>query len=441
MSEAHPYFRDRPVKAMGARISGIVLLVFAAAAMAAWWFLPPPLPNAVRLGTGPVDGHYARFGELLRPEVGERGIELDLIATAGSMENIRLLLDGEIDVGLVQSGNLSDAEAEQLVSIAAVFYEPVLVVERADWGSDHIEGGRIAIGAPGSGANALTRDLLEDQGVREGDPPGTEFVEIGDELALEALRTGAVDSGVFVTSLDLPWVRSLFADTSLTVTDFPLALAFTRHYRYLQRLEIPAGLIDLKSKIPASDVEVIATTASLVTRADINGAIIPLLIESAREKLYQGGLLAGPEEFPSAHGVEAPLANEALHYFENGPSFFYRWLPFRYAHAATRLTIVLLPLLTLLYPLLRSAGPTYRWFNQRRVYRWYRVLQRVEQEMDASTDAADLERIRRELDRVDDEIRGTHVPARFGANLFALRAHQRLLVERMNMLEERGAGS
>jgi len=148
---------------------------------------------------------------------------------------------------------------------------------------------------------------------------------------------------------------------------------------------------------------VIATTASLVIKPDINRAIIPLLIESAREELYQGGLLAGPEEFPSAYGVEAPLADEALRYFEQGPSFFYRWLPFRYAYAATRLSIVLLPLLTLLYPLLRSAGPTYRWFNQRRVYRWYRVLQSVEAEMDSSADAANLKKIGKKLESVDDE--------------------------------------
>lgn len=440
MSKARRYFRNRPVKGMGVRISGAVLFLFALAVGVAWWFLPPPLPDVVRMGTGPVDGHYTGFGEVLRTEVRTHGIELDLVTTAGSMENIRLLLDGEIDVGLVQSGNLSDAEAEQLVSIATVFYEPVLVVQRADWDSDHIEGGRIAIGAPGSGSNALARELLEDQGVRHGEPPGTEFVEIGGELALEALRAGAVDSGVFVTSLDLPWVRSLFADPGIEVSDLALAEAFTRHYRYLQRLVIPAGLIDLKFEIPASDVQVIATTASLVTRPDINGAIILLLIESAREELYQGGLLAGPEAFPSAFGVEAPLADEALRYFEHGPSFFYRWLPFRYAYAATRLSIVLLPLLTLLYPLLRSAGPTYRWFNQRRVYRWYRVLQSVEAEMDASADAANLEKIGKKLESVDDEIRSTHVPARFGANLFALRAHHRLLVERMETLRKRGAG-
>jgi hypothetical protein len=255
---------------------------------------------------------------------------------------------------------------------------------------------------------------------------------------VEALRAGEIDSGIFVTSLDVPWARILFADADLRVTHFDVAEAFTRHYRYLRRIVIPAGLIDLRSVIPPEELEVIATTASLVVGPEIHHALIPLLIESAREQLYQGGLLAGPEEFPSAHGVEAPLAEEALDYFERGPSFFYRWLPFRWAFATTRLTILLIPLLTLLYPVFRSAGPAYRWVVQRRIYRWYRVLRRVEDRIDASHDAASLAQVRQELEHVGDEIRATLVPSRYGANLFALRAHHRLLLDRLTGIEETG---
>ncbi|MCP3869152.1 MAG: ABC transporter substrate-binding protein [Gammaproteobacteria bacterium] len=441
MEKPRPDFGDQRSRKLRFRISGAALLVFLLAAVAAWWFLPPSLPHVVRLGTGPVGGHYARFAEALRAEVREQGIELELVTTVGSAENIRLLLEGEIDVGLVQSGNITAAEAARLVSIAAVFYEPVLIVERADWESGHIQGGRIAIGLPGSGSNLLARKLLEDQGVRDGIPPGTRFVEIENEQALEALWDGRVDSGIFTTSLDLPWVESQFTDTDLRVTNFSLAEAFSRHYRFLQRIRIPAGLINLKDEIPPNEMDVIATTASLVTRPDVHSALIPLLIASLREQLYQGGLLAEPERFPSAHGVEAPLADGALDYFERGPSFFYRWLPYRYAHAATRLSIFLLPFLTLLYPLLRSLGPTYRWVNQRRVYRWYSVLERVEKEMDESADAINLDRIYRKLDKVEEEIRDTHVPSRFGGELFALRAHLRLLFERSEKLRNKRSAS
>ena len=444
MSKVRRLFSNRLYRNVGVRISGSVLLVFVVAVVVAWWFLPPPLPTVVRLATGPVDGHYARFGKALRETIAEQGIEVELVATAGSMENIRLLLDGKVDVGLVQSGNLTDAQAARLESVATVFYEPVLVVERADWESEHgsdIDGGRIAIGLPGSGSNALARALLADQGITKGTPPGTRLVEIGGDQAVKALQTGEVDSGIFVTSLDLPWVRTLFADPGLRVTHFALAEAFTRHYRYLRRLVIPAGLIDLRAEIPPQDIQVIATSTSLVIRPEAHHALIPLLIESAREQLYQGSLLADPEEFPSAHGVEAPLAEEALQYFERGASFFYRWLPFQWAFTATRLTIILLPFLTLMYPFVRSAGPTYRWFIEHRIYRWYGVLRRVEEQMDASGDAASLEQVHKELERVGTEIRGTNVPAKYGANLFALRAHHRMLLDRLESLENNGRSS
>ena len=74
-----------------------------------------------------------------------------------------------------------------------------------------------------------------------------------------------------------------------------------------------------------------------------------------------------------------------------------------------------------------------------RVYRWYRVFQRLEQQMDASGDAASLEQVGKELERVGEEIRRTHVPARYGANLFALRAHHRLLLDRLVSLEKQAS--
>ncbi len=435
MTKVRPRFRDRSLREMRFQITGASVIVLAVAFTLAWRFMPEPLPKLVRLGAGPSGSEYARFGEELRDVVAEQGVEIELVTTAGSMENIRLLEAGEIDVGLVQSGNLSDPEASELRSVAAVDYELILMVERADWGRDHLEGGRIAIGVPGSGGHQLARQFLADQGVREGVPPGTRLVDIGHEPALAALLAGEIDTGIFVVPVEAPWVRTLFADPGLRVTDFALAEAFTRHYRYLRRLEIPAGLLDLHSEIPRKSVEVIATTASLVIGADTHEALIPLLIEGTRTQLRQGSLLAGPGEFPSAIGVDAPLADEARAYFERGPSFLYRWLPFRWAFAATRFAVLLVPLLTVLYPLYRSATPAYRWLVQHRVYRWYRVLKKLERRMDASRDAATLQEVRVDLDRIGVEIRRTLVPARYASSLFALRAHHLQLVGRIESLE------
>jgi len=435
VSKAHPDLDDHSLRNTVIRFGVGSICTFVLAAVVAWFFLPPPLPDVVRFGTGPDGGYYARFGKALQQQVFERGVKLEPVTTAGSMDNIRLLLEGKIDVGLIQGGNLSHVEARQLSSVASVFYEPLLQVVRADWNASHIEGGRIAIGDLGSGVHALATQLLEDQGVQDGTPPGTTLVSIGGQRAVDALRAGEIDSAVFVTPITVPWVRTLFTDPGLRIVNFALAEAFSRHYRYLKRSVIPAGLIDLRSEVPSEDTEVIVTTASLVVRPDIHPALIPLLIESARGQLYQGSLLASPGEFPSAYGVEAPLAEEARQYFEQGPSFLYRWLPFRYASAATRFMIILIPLLTLLYPLIRMAGPAYRMVNRGRIYRWYRVLKKIEKNMDADNDSASFRQIRKELEQLDAEIRSMHVPSGYSAELFTLRVHQRLLVDRLASLE------
>jgi len=46
-----------------------------------------------------------------------------------------------------------------------------------------------------------------------------------------------------------------------------------------------------------------------------------------------------------------------------------------------------------------------------------------------------LPQICKEIERIGDQIRHTHVPASYGASLFELRVHHRLLVDRLESLE------
>ena len=419
---------------IGLKVWGTATLLFLLASLVVWSIIPPALPKVVRLATGPRQGHYRIFGEALKRRLGEQGIELELVETRGSGENVRLLEQGEVDVAVVQSGVLS-RDAEGLESICSVFFEPVLIVYRGaldeqdpDW---TVSGKRIAMGHPGSGPHALLTRVLDKYGVGRGDGAGTALVEVGGPEAIAALRSDEVDVAFFVTSLDVEWVPGLFDDSLLKVRDLRFSEAVTRHFRFLKRLEIPAGLIDIRRGIPEKKLHLLATTASLVMRSETPSGIIQILIEACRSELSDGDLLAEPGEFPSPHGVDAPIHEDAARYFRHGPSYFYRVLPFRAAHLATRLMLLLLPLLTLLYPLLKSAGPLYRWVFLRRVFSWYRVLRSIEARIDGNSDPAVREELRAELARIGDEIRQTQVPNRFAADLFHLRQHHRLLLERL----------
>ena len=418
---------------LGSKVWGGALLLCIGGFLAVWPFIPPRLPGVVRLATGPADGSYNRFGEALRDELAESGVTLELVPTSGSVENIELLLSTEedVDLALVQSGCIQKRDEARLPSVAALFYEPVLFFYEAGRVLDsqtQLTGWRIAVGEVGSGTRDLATLLLERQ-------TGIDRVEIGGPKAVEALLAGEVDAAAFVTSLEVPWLRPLFENPRFQFYAFEQADALTRHYRFLTRITIPKGLVDLGGQIPPEDVEVIATTTSLVMRESAHSGLIPVLIESCRNLVSQGSLLAAPGTFPSPYQVDAPLHEDAARYFRRGPSLFHRYFPFQIASLLSRLSILILPLLTLLYPLIKSAGPVYRWLVLRRIYRWYRVLRAIENEMDGIQGAKGYSQLREEIGLVRAEVRETQVPVRFAADLYQVRHHIRILVERLDQLE------
>jgi len=431
---------DLGARRLHLKVWGPALGAFVVACFVIWHFVPPPLPRTVRLATGPADGHYGVFGVAMRRQLADDGIELQLVATSGSAENIQRLLAGEVDLALIQSGDLTRAEAARLHSVCAVFLEPCFAFYRAeldqtpDW---EVPGKRVAAGPEGSGTRVIVTRLLDHVGARPGDAAGTRFLDLGGTRAAAALRRGDVDIAMFVTAPEVPWLPQLFGDENLRVYSFEYAEAWTRRYRYLTQLVIPKGLVDLKRNLPAEDVKVVATTTSVVMRPGVHQGLIPLIIEQCRDELGRGSLLAAPGTFPSPHGVDAPLHDDAAHYFRHGPSFLHRWLPARLAHTVTRMTILILPLLTLLYPLFKGVGPLVRWIARRRVFSWYRVLRALEAELEATDDAEVRAQVQTELERIGDEIRHTQVPVRYAADLFHLRHHHRLLVERVERLERR----
>ena len=64
----------------------------------------------------------------------------------------------------------------------------------------------------------------------------------------------------------------------------------------------------------------------------------------------------------------------------NGPSIFARFLPFWVAVWGERALILMLPLLGVLLPLFRVGPPIYRWQIERKIYRWYKHLGRIERD-------------------------------------------------------------
>ncbi|QEX15113.1 hypothetical protein FRZ44_03930 [Hypericibacter terrae] len=405
------------------RTYGLILLLVAVGFYIAVQYMAPLPPRSMKLATGVAGGVYADIGERYRKILGDEGITLELVPTEGTAANLALLTDpkGEVDAALIQGGVGSADLQPDLRDLGSLFLEPVWVFSRE--GSrvrrlTDLADQRIAIGQPGSGTQIVARQLLSASGVGPGE---AELVEVGGDQAAAQLETGDVDAAFFVSARISPLLARLAANHDLVLMDFDRAPAFRYALPFLSVVTLPAGTIDLPRDLPRNDITMVAPAAQLVIRKELHPALVHLLLD-ATAKVHRSRQDFAPEgRFPSATLVDYPLNSDAARFLEKGPSFFYRYLPFWAAVWADRLLILLVPILTLMIPLFRLGPPLYRWQIQRKLFKRYRQLRRIE--MAARAEGADREALSGELDRLQQELSGLKIPLAYAEDLYHLRQH------------------
>ena len=90
-----------------------LLALTAAGFLLAGRFVGAPPPRQLRIATGSASGAYHAFGQHFASELQRSGIELEIVATAGSLENLDLLEAGEVDLALVQAGAVEARTADR----------------------------------------------------------------------------------------------------------------------------------------------------------------------------------------------------------------------------------------------------------------------------------------------------------------------------------------
>ena len=406
------------------------------------WVEPAP-PDRVVLAAGPEGGAYAAAANAYRETFGQNGVALEILHTGGSVENYGLLLSGEADLAIVQGGTLPAAEGEragaeaELRSIASLYLEPLLIFHRADLGElddlAPLAGKQVAVGPEGSGTRRLATAVLEEFELAG----SVEAVDLPLAEATAELAAGRIDAMFAVVAPDAPLLDPLYDSDDVRLLPLRRAAALARRMPFLESVSLPEGGIDLAANRPPTNVPLVAPAAVLATRDDTHSAAV-LLAAMAVQREHRGGtLLSSPGSFPSSRYTELPVSETADHYFKNGPSFLRRALPFWAASFAERGIIVLVPLLTLLVPLIRLAPPVYRWQVRSRIYKWYRELRTIDETLasDASTEAAKAQIER--LASLEREARDVNVPLSYMEEFYNLRLHVQFLRRRA---ERRAAG-
>jgi len=415
----------------------VAVVIVATLLWTAFVALKPLPPHTVTMATGPEGGAFYEVATRYREILAREGIKLVLLPTGGAVENLARLRDprSNVDVGFLQGGITSEKESPDLESLGTVFYEPLWIFYRGsslETGLKILRGRKISIGPEGSGTRSLALELLTRNGINQNI---TKFFSYSPREAGEKLLEGKIDAALIIAAWDSPTVRRLLSDRRVELTSFPRADAYVALYPFLSKLIVPAGVGDLAKNRPPKDVFLIAPKASLIVRKELHPAIQYLLLDAA-EQIHSGpGIFQKSGQFPAAETFDVPLSDNARQFYKSGRPFLQRHLPFWLAVFIDRLVLVLIPVVGVIYPLVRFMPAFYAWEIRWRIFRLYGELRQLDKDLESRGGTQNIDDMIKRLDQLEDKAKRLRVPLFYANLLYTLRMHITLVNERLRKHE------
>jgi TRAP-type uncharacterized transport system substrate-binding protein len=400
-------------------------IALALAVMAfAWQYVEPAPPDTIRLAVGPADSSYHWLGERYQEILKPQGLQVELVESKGSQENLELIRDGKADAAFVQSGvNLGKDDKTDLFFLASLFPEPLWIFSREDEKREdllHLSGKKLGIGPEGSGSRALALSILSAMGLEQTNT-------LTEDSDPEMLRSGELDYLFLVTSPNSPTLRGLLEDESLHLVSLRRAPGLVKHFEFVSFITLHEGAVDLAKNLPDKDVSLVASTATLVVGEKFHPALTGVVLGAADKVHGQPGPLQERDNYPSAAHGSFPLTQEAQYYHKNGPGFLQGKIPYKVAATLERMIILLLPFLTIVLPLAKILPALYAWRLNRRLHEPYKELLRLENEVGEDSFLEEIDKVEKDARKLAD------MPASYGADVHNLLAH----IERLKRKHEK----
>ena len=280
--------------------------------------------------TGAPGGEYHTVGERLSERAQKKNGHLNVVATAGTVENIARLVgenghcapafafvqDGvpvPANAGLETLGRLPQPE-----SLLLFARRGRAIASFADF-----RGASVGIGPEGSGTAYLVQHLLDNSDLKE---LGLKPANYGLEAQAALVQANQLDLAAFVMNENAALIRNLVQKYDLEIVAPPGIDGLTERDRWLHVGRIPAGYYDVARQIPATDKDVAQVDTLLATNACVGRAERVAFLKLLSDE-FPSFVRSNPP--PAARSQDAaPLADEAREFFANGqPALADRYFP------------------------------------------------------------------------------------------------------------------
>lgn len=406
-------------------------------------YISPSPPSSIEMTTGAVEGASHQFALKYQTYLKANGVTLDLKTSSGSVQNLDRLNEGT-PVGFVQGGlgvlSLDPQKTDEdtpLRSLGVVGYEPVWIftaagenAKKLSKGLNSLVGKKIAIGADGSGTRKVALELLQNYNVSTNN---ASLLPTSGLVAAKALQNKEIDGLIMIGAPQTPAVQLLLSDASVQLVSIEHAEGLTRRLPYLSLVTLKASSVDPARGMPNEDITLLTTTANLVVRDDLHPALAYLLLEAARDIHKGATLLNKPAEFPHPRGTDFPLADEAQRYYKDGRPFLQKYLPYWAANALQRLLLILIPLLAIAFPVLKTIPDLMDFKDKNTIYQRYGLLKKMEDDIKIrQLSAEEVVTYSTKLDEIERSISSMKISLDFTDRVYTLRQHVDYVRDQLN---------
>lgn len=258
-----------------AALVGAALAVSAQAALAA---------EFVNVLTGGTSGVYYPLGVALTQIYGKvlPDAKTSVQATKASAENLNLLQAGRGEVAFTLGDSLSDAwkgneeagfktKLDRLRTIAAIYPNYIHFIASADAGIKtlaDLKGKRVSVGAPKSGTELNSREILRGAGLSYKDLGKVEYLSYAESV--ELIKNRQLDATLLSSGLGVAAVRDLATSVKIVVLPIPPEIVAKIDAPAYQSGVIPANTYTGQT----TDVPTVTVQNFLVTHAGVPGETV-----------------------------------------------------------------------------------------------------------------------------------------------------------------------
>ncbi|WP_418275318.1 TAXI family TRAP transporter solute-binding subunit [Isoptericola jiangsuensis] len=285
------------------------------------------LPDRITIATGGTTGVYHAYGTSLAELLRDRyGVDAEVVTTAGSLENLELVADGEAQVAFSAADAVGDAvagtgdfvEPADLRALARLYDDFGHLVVRADSDVHEIadlRGRRVSLGAEDSGTALIAGRVLA---AAEIDPRDLEVSQRGITESIHAMRTGRVDAFFWSGGLKTPGLVELAEEMPIRLIALDEVVdemrdAYGHGYRHGV---VPQGTYGVREPVQTLAVpNVLVVSGDLPD--DVAYALVALLFAHQSELAADTAAVSYLDPHRAIYTAPAPLHDGAMRYYRD----------------------------------------------------------------------------------------------------------------------------